>query len=65
MKRSEIVSALANIASQGKYTVDPQGARAMNNVFAAVAGLINELEAEEAADEAAADAPKEEANDKS
>lgn len=55
MKRSEIVTALATIASQGKYEVNPEGARKMNAVFTAVAGLINELEAEEAAAEAAAE----------
>ena len=47
MKRSEIVKALADIASQGKYNVDPKGARLINSVFEQVAALINELEAEE------------------
>lgn len=50
MKRSEIVQALANIASQGKYTVSPDGAQRMNAVFDAAANLINELEAEERED---------------
>lgn len=49
MERSKIVLALAEIASQGRYTVDPAGSRKMNAVFDAVAKLINELEAEEAA----------------
>lgn len=52
-KRSEVVIALANIASKGKYEVSPDGARVMNRVFEEVADLINELEAEEA--EAATD----------
>ena len=49
MKRSVIVTALADIASKGKYEVNPDGARAMNRVFELAANLINELEAEEAA----------------
>ncbi len=48
MKRSEIVLALANVASKGKYEVTPAGAKIMNEVFIEVANLINELEAEEA-----------------
>lgn len=52
MKRSEIVSALAELASQGTYTVKPAVAQQMNNIFVHVAKLINELEAEEAADAA-------------
>ncbi len=47
MKRSLIVLALADIASQGKYTVDPAGARKMNAVFDAAVKLINDLEKEE------------------
>ncbi len=47
MKRSVIVTALAEIASKGRYTVDPAGARHMNQVFDLVAELINELETEE------------------
>lgn len=47
MRRSKIVLALAEVASQGRYTVDPAGARKMNAVFDAAARLINELEAEE------------------
>jgi aryl-alcohol dehydrogenase-like predicted oxidoreductase len=46
-KRSVIVKALADLASQGKYTVDPAGARNINQLFELVAALINELEAEE------------------
>lgn len=53
MKRSEIVTALANIASKGEYKVDPNGAKIMNRVFELTANLINELEAEEAAEDAA------------
>ncbi len=49
MKRSEIVAALADLASQGTYQVKPAVARQMNIVFEAAANLINELEAEEAA----------------
>ena len=52
MKQSEVVRALAAIASQGKYEVDPAGARKMNAVFEATAALINELEASEAAEAA-------------
>ena len=48
MKKSQVVKALADIASQGRYTVDPKGARNMNKVFELVAYVINELEAEEA-----------------
>ena len=50
MKRSEVVQALAAIASQGKYEVSPEGARKMNAVFTEVARVINELEAEEKED---------------
>ena len=45
--KSRIVQALADIASKGQYTVNPAGARHMNEVFVAVAALINDLEAEE------------------
>ena len=48
MKDSEIIIALANIASRGKYEVTPAGAKQMNDVFAEVAKLINKLEAAEA-----------------
>ena len=41
-----ILKALANVASQGKYTIDPEGARNMNALFDVVAKTINELEAE-------------------
>lgn len=47
MKRSEIVLALAEVASKGKYEVTPQGARQMNAIFEKTAQLINELEEEE------------------
>lgn len=47
MKRSQIVQALADIASKGQYNVNPAGARHMNEIFIAVAALINDLEAEE------------------
>lgn len=49
MKRSEVVTALANLASQGTYQVQPQQAREINAIFEHVATLINELEAEESA----------------
>lgn len=47
MKRSEIVTALANLASQGTYNVKPTQAAEINAIFEAVARLINELESEE------------------
>ncbi len=47
MLRSQVVIALANMASKGKYEVTPDGARAMNDLFERVAALVNELEAEE------------------
>lgn len=47
MIRSEVVIALAEVASQGKYTVSPEGARRMNEIFDQVAKLVNCLEAEE------------------
>ena len=47
MKDSQIVVALANIASKGKYEVTPEGARIMNATFEKVADLINRLEAAE------------------
>lgn len=46
-----VLVALAGIASQGRYTVDPKGAKNMNAVFDEVAQLINELEAEESTNE--------------
>lgn len=51
-KDSVIVKALADIASQGTYNVNPKGARTMNEVFELVADLINRLEAQEAEEEA-------------
>jgi hypothetical protein len=51
MKASEVVRALADVASKGKYTVDPSGAKILNDVFRAAADLINTLEAEEAVTE--------------
>ena len=57
-KRSKIVIALAEIASQGKYEVSLAGAQKMNAVFVEVAKLINELEAEEKAEEAIDDTNK-------
>jgi len=47
MKASEVVRALAEVASKGKYTVDPGGAKVMNEVFQAAADLINAMEAQE------------------
>ena len=49
--RSEIVKALADIASQGTYQVKPAMARQMNAVFEWTAQLINELEADERREE--------------
>jgi hypothetical protein len=42
-----IIKALADIASQGTYQLRPTQAAEMNNVFLAVAELINFIEAEE------------------
>ena len=42
-----VLTAIAQVASQGKYTVDPEGARRMNAVFDAVASTINTLEKED------------------
>jgi len=53
MKRSEVVLALANIASKGKYEVTAAGAKVMDEAFRAVAEVINSLEEEEAAFEEA------------
>lgn len=47
MKRSEVVTALANLASQGTYQVKPTQAAEINAIFEQVAQLINELESEE------------------
>jgi len=55
MVRSQVVIALANLASKGKFEVTPAGSAAMNEVFVAVAELINELEAQEAEELAAAE----------
>jgi len=55
MKDSQIVLALAEIASKGKYEVLPEGARQLTAVFEMVAGLVNRLEAREKADEEATD----------
>ena len=49
MTRSQIVKALADLASSGRYTVDPAGARNMTALYELVAGVINSLELEEAA----------------
>ena len=51
MRDSEIVLALADIASRGKYEVTPSGAKHMNSIFDMVAGLINRLEEGEANNE--------------
>jgi len=50
MKQSEVVIALASMASQGKYTVDRQGSKNMNALFDEVARVINELEESEKGD---------------
>jgi len=51
VKRSVVVKALADLASQGTYQVQPQTAREMNMIFEWTAALINELEAEEKAND--------------
>ena len=48
LKHSQVVTALADLASSGRYSVDPQGARNMNALFEEVARVINELESIEA-----------------
>ena len=48
VKPSEVVSALAEMASNGRYdNVTPESARAMNNIFDMTAKLINMMEAQE------------------
>lgn len=49
MLKSVVVKNLADMASQGKYNVDPQGAANMTALYQAIAQVINELEAEEKA----------------
>ncbi len=46
-KVANLLERLANVASQGRYTVDPAGARRMNALFEEVAVTINELEKED------------------
>lgn len=54
IKASQVVLALADLASKGKYdNVTPEGARAMNNLFVLVAELINKLEESESEGEEA------------
>ena len=53
MKDSEIVLALANVASQGKYNITIADAQKMTALYEQVATLINNLEAAEAELEAA------------
>ena len=49
LRPSQVVSALADMASQGRYdNVTKQGSRNMNALFEMVAQLINALEAQEA-----------------
>ena len=48
MKDSEIVLALANVASQGKYNITIADAQKMTALYERVATLINKLEAAEA-----------------
>ena len=55
MKDSEIVLALANVASQGKYNITIADAQKMTALYERVATLINNLEAAEAALEAASE----------
>ena len=47
MLRSQVVIRLANLASSGKYEVQPAEAQAMTQLYQEVAAVINELEAEE------------------
>lgn len=47
MRDSEVVVALADIASKGKYEVTAAGVRHMNQVFDEAAKLINRMEAAE------------------
>jgi hypothetical protein len=55
IRASQVVSALADMASKGKYdNVTPAAARSMDALFNAVADLINVLEEEEAAADAVA-----------
>ena len=65
VKASQIVSALADMASKGKYdNVTIESAANMNSLFVLVAELINKLEDAESAPVAAADAkPSEEETD--
>ena len=53
MKDSEVVISLANVASQGKYNITIADAQKMTALYVQVATLINNLEAAEAALEAA------------
>ena len=53
--RAAVVQALADLASQGRYSMDRQGARNMNTLFELVAALINELEDEAATPDVAED----------
>ncbi len=48
--KSVVVQRLANLASEGRYSVTPNEARLMNALFVLVAEVINDLEAEESAD---------------
>ena len=48
MKDSEVVLALANVASQGKYNITIADAQKMTALYEQVATLINKLEAAEA-----------------
>lgn len=52
VKKSQVIIALADLASQGQYKVDRDGAKNMNILFELVATVINELEAEEKKEEA-------------
>lgn len=54
LKRSQVINALADLASEGQYKVTRAGAHYMNRLFEEVAKVINELEAEERAEALAA-----------
>lgn len=50
-KDSEIVKALADFASRGKYEMTPRGAKVVNDLYVQVAALINRLERQEEEEE--------------
>ncbi len=50
LTKSAVVKNLADLASQGRYNVDPAGASRIDQLFVLVAQVINELEDEEKGD---------------